>query len=378
MYAFPFLRKNAYLCIYVFLFCLCNAVSPALADQQAFIPQLQKVLDTAVAGSEATPGAVLLVSSPDLGTLAVASGVADKITDTPMRITNNFRLASMSKTYLAVVILKLSEDGLLNLDDKVADLLPDTIEVSRIPNGSKVTVRELLEMRSGIPNYLEYDAYTDKMKAEPNHRWVPQDGIEMIYDEKPNFAPGKSYEYSNTNYILLQSIIEHLTGSTLASQFTKYIFSPLHLNNTYQEIQQKQEGGFHGLKTHGYDKENGKLIDVTTLNDGFGLGDGGLVSTAQDLKTFVQSLLQTKTLLSPPLLDEMLTVIGPDNYGLGIYEEEVGGEIAWTHNGASSGFLGQYYYFPQRKLTLIILTNSFASDIVDDVAAKTLKVLNKQ
>lgn len=370
-------RKLAPILYYLFLFILWGIFSQAAADQNTLPQQLQKMLNTAIASSPDTPGAVLLVSSPTIGTIAVASGIADKITQTPMRTDNNFRLASITKTFLAVTILKMAEQGEINLDDKIVDLLPETMDINRIPNGNKVTVRQLLNMRSGIPNYLEYDAYTDLMKAEPDHHWIPEDGVQMIYDEKPNFEPDKSYEYSNTNYLLLQSIIETVTGNTLSAELRKYIFEPLHLNNTYLEVQEEKPGGFHGLKTHGYELDGKALVDVTTLNDGFGLGDGGIISTAQDLATFVEALLQSKTLLPQDMLKQMLTVKGPDLYGLGIYKEQVNEEWAFTHNGTSSGFVTQFYYFPERKLTLIVLTNSMETDIIDGVASEALTLIDE-
>jgi len=345
-------------------------------DSSALTSKLQSILDDAIADSK-TPGAVLLISSPKTGTIVVASGYSDEENETPMTINNNFRLASMSKSFLAVAMLKLIEQGKLNLDDKLENLLPDNIVVSRIPNGDKVTIHQLLHMRSGIPNYLSNPVYDEKVENDPNHVWVPEDGIKLVYDDEVKFAPDSSYDYSNTNYILLQAVIEHLTDEPIAKLFHKDIFNPLHMNNTYVEVQDdKSSGVFHGLTTHGYRlNDDKKLIDVTKVNDGLGLADGGTISTAQDIAKFVNGLFVSKSLLSDTSLTSMKDFQGDDHYGLGLYKDDVDGQTGWTHDGSSAGFSGEYYYFPDSDLILVLLTNLKSSDILVEVPEKVLQAL---
>jgi D-alanyl-D-alanine carboxypeptidase len=351
-----------------------SMVSIAHAANPDLTKQLQTILDKAVLHSS-TPGAVLLVSSPSMDTVTVAAGYADKKTKVLMQTNSNFRVASISKTFLAVVILRLVDEGKISLDQKLVPLLSNVIDLKRVPNGDKVTVRELLQMRSGIPNYVEYDGYDTIIQNEPNHSWTPQEAVAIIYDEKPTFKPDTSYEYSNTNYVLLQLVVEKITGETLAAQIRKYIFTPLNMEHSYMEIQESQAGGFHGLITHGYELKNKRVTDVTAWSDGFGLGDGAIITTATDLAVFVQALLQSKSLLPINLLNQMLTPRSHDKYGLGIYLEQVNDEWAWTHNGSSSGFSGQYYYFPTSKQTLIMLTNQFDTDIIDDTVSEVMDAL---
>ncbi|HAU1523194.1 TPA: beta-lactamase family protein [Legionella pneumophila] len=350
----------------VFNNCLLAFASPSLTKQ------LHTILKDNLSDS-LTPGAVLLISSPDLGTISVAAGLADKENDISMNITDSFRLASMSKTFLAVTVLKLVADKQLNLDDHIADLLPDSIDIERIPNGDEVTVQQLLQMRSGIPNYTDYDSYSDLIDTMADKEWTPEECIKLVYDQKPNFKPGTAYEYSNTNYLLLQLIIENLTGESYAESIKKYILKPLRLKNTYIE-KQEFDDDHHYLSTHGYTLEDGKVVDITDYDDGFGLADGGIISTAEDINIFVQALLKDKILLPPNYLTMMLTF--PDDYGFGIGREEINGEIAWSHSGASSGYQGQYYYFPDQQLTVVILTNYFGSEIIEDIASQTLSAID--
>ncbi len=363
--------QKIFLLLYLAIF-----ITTAHANNTLATSQLQKLLDATIAEYSATPGAALFVSTPTLGTITVTTGYAQKETKTPILTSNNFRIASMSKTFLAVVVLKLIEQGKLQLDENISTLLPATIDIKRIPNGDKVTIRQLLQMRSGIPNYTSYNAYLNKIGKQPDHDWTPAEAIEIIYDQAPTFSPGASYEYSNTNYLLLQSIVEHLTGTTLGAQLRKYIFNPLSLNNTYMEVQEKKSGGFNGLITHGYDVINKKITDVTTLNDGFGLGDGAIISTTEDMGVFVKALLENKSLLSDKSLQQMLQM--SDDYGLGIWREEIGNESTWAHSGSSSGFSGEYYYFPDKKLTVVILTNYANSEFFNEMVASTIDILNLQ
>ncbi|WP_058480277.1 serine hydrolase domain-containing protein [Legionella waltersii] len=332
--------------------------------------KLSKILDGELAKSK-TPGAVLLVSSPTLGTISVAGGLSEVKDKTPMETTNNFRIASMSKTFLAVTVLKLVEEDYFSLDDKIEDLLPDSVDTDRIPNGNLLTVRQLLQMRSGIPNYTDSDAYYELIDKLDEKEWTAQRCVKLVYDEKPNFKPGSSYEYCNTNYLLLQLIVEEATGKSYAAAIREKILKPLNMKNTFIEIHESTNENY--LYTNGYTVEDNKLTDVTDYNDGFGLADGGIISDAEDMKTFVQALLENKTLLPEPLLKTMLST--KDEYGLGIYYEEFDDDWVWTHNGNSSGFSGQYYYFEDIKLTIIVLTNCFDTDILSNVVEKVLPIV---
>lgn len=359
--------KRSGLC---FLFIIILSVNVIATAKSLRTYELQNILNDSISHSS-TPGAVLLISSPQKGTITVAAGFADKDKKIPMEITNNFRIASMSKTFLAVTILRLIEQGEFNLNDKIVDLLPDSIDVDRIPNGNQATVKQLLQMRSGIPNYIEYDAFSKLIDKMTGKEWSPELCIQIIYDKKPTFAPGTAYEYSNTNYLLLQLIVENYEGGSYAGTIRREILDPLQLKHTFIETQVSD--GNHKLLTKGYTVEDKKLIDVTDYNDGWGMGDGGIISTAADMNIFVRALFINKTLLNPAFLRKMLSF--KEDYGLGIWREEINDEWAWSHNGLTSGFQGQYYYFPDSQLTIILLTNNFDTDIIANVLSKTHKLV---
>jgi D-alanyl-D-alanine carboxypeptidase len=354
----------------IFIFFIAFTLSTVTTAKNSLRYELQSILDNSISNS-LTPGAVLLVSSPKTGVITVAAGLANIKKKIPMEITNNFRIASMSKTFLAVTVLRLIEQGEFNLNDKMADLLPDSVDVDRIPNGNEVTVKQLLQMRSGIPNYIDYDAYSELIDKMAGKEWTPDLCIHIVYDKKLTFAPGSSYEYSNTNYLLLQLIVENYDGGSYADSIRNEILEPLKLKHTFVETQESDDE--HQLTTRGYSVEDKKLLDVTDYNDGWGMGDGGMISTAEDMNIFVRALLIDKTLLKPASLRNMLSF--KDEYGLGIWPEDINDETAWSHNGLTSGFQGQYYYFPDSQLTVILLTNNFDTDILTDTVSKTHKLI---
>jgi len=334
--------------------------------------RLQSLLNTTVAASR-TPGAVLLVSSPSLGTITVAAGYADKENKTPMTIDNNFRVASISKTFLTVAILKLIEQGLLKLDDHIETLLPFTLDTSRIPNCNKASIRNLLQMRSGIPNYVKYASYLQLIKKLNGKIWVPEYCIRLVYDDKPHFSPNRSFEYSNTNFLLLQLIVEKLRGGSYANAIETEVLKPLNLQQTFVET---KEWTSNHLRTRGYAWTGINVSDVTDLNDGLGLADAGMITTVNDLHAFLKALLQDKTLMQPDSLKNMLDM--NDEYGLGIWEERINGEKAYSHNGIASGFQGQYYYFPKERLTIILLTNYFDTDLLINFVPQVHEVVSHE
>ncbi|CEK11480.1 serine hydrolase domain-containing protein [Legionella hackeliae] len=365
---FSCFKYKAVYFFFIFSVLFCQLVSARTPIAEG----LQSIVNKTLSNSE-TPGAVLLVSSPELGTIIITAGVANKKTHEPMKATNNFRIASMSKTFLAATILKLIEQNKLTLNDKIAPLLAESIDLKKLPNSKDVTIRELLQMRSGIPNYVKFDTYYDLVHDMIGEKWTPQSCIKIVYNKKPSFIPDHAYEYSNTNYLLLQLIVEKITGQSFATAIRQQILNPLQLNNTFIEITESAPP--HQLTTHGYQFVDDEVVDVTNYNDGLGLGDSGMVSTAGDINRFIRALLNEKVILRANSLKQMLRT--KDDYGLGIYGEEINGKWAWSHNGLSSGFQGQYYYFPHEKLSIVYLTNYFDTDTIDKVVPKVVKYLTK-
>ncbi len=343
---------------------------PALAEKSevAFVahvaymaqaPDLKAILADYVGADE--PGVVLLVSNP-AGTWVEARGLADLSQNTPIKTSDHFRIASTSKMFVSVVVQQLAEEGRLTLDDPMSRYLDAEIS-DQIANGEAMTIRQLLNMTSGIFNYTESDDFYDAVYDDPQHVWTAAETVRYAYNEDAYFAPGEGYYYSNTNYNLLQLIIENVTQSTLGEQVDARIFQPLGMKNSFVE-----SGTQLGAKlVHGYgdDDGDGSLDDVTLMNDGVGLGDGGVITTADDLALFMRGLFQGKLLKS---LDAIMDWVddGEDGlYGLGLENIETEFGNAYGHSGASSGFQSNAIYIPDADVVVVVLTNNFDSEVVE-------------
>lgn len=318
------------------------------------------------------PAVVIQITSPDgawIATTGLASG------ERPTSPDDRFRIASMSKTYVATVTLMLVEDGVFALDDLASDWLSDDV-VENIANADSVTIRQLLAMRSGIDDYLGTQEFWDAIQADMTHEWTAEEAITYAYGLPTLFAPDEEYYYSNSNYILLQLILENASGMTLAELVREKILDPLGLENTYTQIAETHPEGF----VNGYEDidGDGELDDVTNINDGAGLGDGGLVSNTADITTFYNALLREQTLMSEAMMTELLN-FGDDGegggYSLGLSEWETDYGTAWGHSGGVLGFISLGVYLPDEDIIIVALSASWDVDIetlVDDAVALIL------
>lgn len=322
-----------------------------------------------------TPGAVVLLSSPKFGVKQFALGAA-VLSDHNIKMTSdkNFRVASISKTFLAVMILKMVEQGKIHLYSNIKQYLPKDLDLSLIPNIDRVTVGDLLKMTSGIPEYydLDVDMY---LASYPYKQWRPHDALRFSSDLKAKFKPGRGYQYSNTNYVLLQLILRNITGQRLAQNLQTLICQPLGLKHTFAD--DFKMSAF-TLTTKGYDTSR-KSIDVSLLDDGFGVGDTFVITTASDLNTFIDALFVKKTLLKKETLKGMLKPSRFGSYGMGIeinYLDNWGN--IYSHNGLVNGYQTNYFYIEQEQLTVIILTNNRSTKLIEPVLLKTLELYDQE
>ena len=321
-----------------------------------------------------TPGVVVLISGPKLGVKKYAFGKAfvgkhsqDMTSD------RNFRVASISKTFLSVMILKMVEQGKIKLSANIAEYLPANVDLSQIPNVNQVTVQNLLQMSSGIPEYygINVDEY---LAAYPYKEWKPRDALRFSSDRKSRFLPGMGYEYSNTNYALLQLILKQVTGRGLSDNLKSLICEPLGLKHTFAEDFKVSP---FTLTTKGYDVHHKKLAESND-DDGAGLGDTFVITTADDLNIFLQALFIHKRLLLESTLKKMLQLNPYGQYGMGV---EINSFSGWgkvySHNGLVNGYQTNYFYLPDPKLTVIILTNNRATTLIEPTFSKVLSLYDQ-
>jgi D-alanyl-D-alanine carboxypeptidase len=238
--------------------------------------------------------------------------------------------------------------------------------VERIANADVVTVRQLLGMRSGIDDYLAQPAFFDRVLAEPDHVWTAEEALTYAYDLPALFAPDEEFNYSNSNYLLAQLVLEDAAGLPLHTLMRERILDPLGMDDTYTQISETLDGGFVDSL---FDFDGDGILDnLSLINDGAGLGDGALVSTAADLTTFYKALLQDQTLLPEAAMETLLDFADTgegDSYSLGLTRLETPWGDAWGHSGGVVGFASVGAYLPELDTTVIVLSTSPNFDPTD-------------
>ncbi|MDT0343655.1 serine hydrolase domain-containing protein [Streptomyces litchfieldiae] len=270
-----------------------DAAPPPL-DRRAVSQALEGVID------DSALGGLIRVTTPD-GVWGARAGHADADRTQPVDPRGFFRIGSITKTITATVVLQLVAERRIGLDaplqQHVAGLLP-----AHYP---PITVRQLLQHTSGVPNYLpRVTVDADRLIRDRYRRHTPEELLTAALARPPAFEPGTRLGYSNTNYVLLGLLVRAVTGRRWDEEVTRRITGPLGMTGTFHP------GGNPALPTphaHGYTRTtDGRLIDITQINASVWDAAGSMVATAADLDTYLAALLSGR-LVPAPLLDEMLT-----------------------------------------------------------------------
>jgi D-alanyl-D-alanine carboxypeptidase len=333
------------------------------ADSSAQNPKnlvYQAVLDKYV--NKGLPGVAVLIRTPGEGLWIGASGYARIEDKTPMQKCSIVYSASIGKTYCAVAIMKLAEEGKLNLDDKMMDYLPADI-YNQIPNGNSATIRHLLGHTAGIPNFDEGTSFIADVLNDP-FDIETGDLIKYEYGKNPLFKPGEGYKYSSTGYELLAMLIDEVTGENHSKYYTSHIFQPLGLSNTYY----KNEPGFpkpEGLVNCYFDRlGDGKIENVSDVNNYLTrvfTGSDGIMASVYDYYIFIESLVKGN-LVSDESFDQMTdwrdTYSWTNNqYGLGLQKRDTPYGYKIGHDGDAMGAGADMFYFPEHDITIVTATN---------------------
>jgi D-alanyl-D-alanine carboxypeptidase len=252
------------------------------------------------------------------------------------------RIGSNTKTFTAVVVLQLVGEGRIDLDATVEHYLPGIV-----PGGGKITVRELLQQTSGLPDYDDVLFTRPQDLVDKSHSYYePRRLLDAAFTRPADFPPGTKWEYSNTNYILAGLIVEQVTERPIGEEITKRVIEPLGLRDTYWPGVGEQR--IRGTHPRGYVAvaPGSPWVDVTDMDPSLGWSAGQVVSTPGDLRAFFEALVQGR-LLEPAQQKAMMTTVpapgfeptGDWRYGLGLarYPLSCGG-YAWGHGGDIQGF----------------------------------------
>lgn len=276
---------------------------------------------------------------------------------------NQFKIASITKTMTAVVILQMQEEGKLKLSDKIKDHLNEVKHVriqelhyyNRKSYGDSITIQQLLQHRSGLADIFTDAAFRFYLNEYLNKKqtWDSEKLMNRYYRYKLNqqahFAPGNGYYYSDVNYFLLGIIIEKISGETLAAQFRRRIFEPLQMQNTYFEYYETPIGN--AMMAHSF---FGKRNITETLNTSYDWAGGGVVSTTADLAIFLAAIFEGKLYEFDATLKDMTTMLPHtlksgrvSYYGLGLYQYDFNGDVYYGHGGFWGSLIA---YNPDKKI----------------------------
>ncbi|MEV5101260.1 serine hydrolase domain-containing protein [Streptomyces massasporeus] len=320
-------------------------------------PELTERLDRAVAEvreQAGIPGVVVGLWMPGKGSYVRATGVADTVTRLPMTADSFVRIGSETKTFTVTALLRLVDDGRVALDEPIAKY------VRGVPNGHRITLRQLAAMRSGLYPYTADADFIHDLLSDPERHFNPREVLTYGFRHANTFGPGEDFQYSNSNLVLLGLVIEKVTGRKLADVLHERVLRPAGLRHTLFP----QDDEFPEPHPSGYTDQtlSGEVEDVTDWNPSWAWAAGAMISDLHDLRRWAK-VVATGELLSPQTQAQRLKALptgypGTD-YGLGIFETN-----GWIgHNGSIPGYETVTVYLPSQKATLVIMINT---DVVVD------------
>lgn len=307
---------------------------------------------------QGAPGVLVELDTPR-GDIEVRSGYGNVHARTPVPWRAKFRIGSYTKTFVAATVLQMVGEGRLSLEDTVERWLPGVVSGNG-NDGTKITVRHLLQQTSGLFNYVARMPWLFLEEEFLKNRFrtvTPQESVALAMQSPPDFAPGTAWNYSNTGYVLLGMIIERVAGHSWQREVERRILRPLRLHNTYlprtspfipwphavayERFPEK------GMELDPADPRWGEPVDVTMQNPSWGGAAGEMISTTDDGNRFLQALLGGKVLRAAQLAEMKKTVPAPPfaeylpglEYGLGITHVPTPCGGYWAHGGDIHGFM---------------------------------------
>jgi CubicO group peptidase (beta-lactamase class C family) len=329
-------------------------VGHALAAQRPLAPAVSARIDSLVKDFMATnhtPAvSVAVVRGPD--TLVMKGyGEASVELHRPATASTVYRVGSITKQFTAAEIMRLAERGKLSIDDEVMKYLPDAPV-----HGRAITIRQLLNQTSGIHEYMTEPAWRATWtQPQPLSQ---QQVVAFVNHDSLDFEPGKAWEYSSTNYVLLGMIIEKVSGEAYASYLRRDLFQPLGLTETTYCPSRPTGPTFaegYGANVGSPGAKPTEFLDLTSY------AAGALCSTARDLLKWQRALAGGRVvnetsyaLMTPP---DTLSDGKPLAYGFGLEVGSLGGHLQIGHGGATNGFVSVINYYPGDGLNVVVLTN---------------------
>jgi D-alanyl-D-alanine carboxypeptidase len=347
---------------------------------------------TAAMKANVIPGAIVRISSPAQGDWTGTFGTATIGQDDPLNIADHFRAGSITKTMTSTAILQLVQEGKLSLDDPIGKFRPG------VPNGDRITIADLAEMRSGLYSYTFDPGFNQTLDADPGKAWTPDELLAIAFSHPVDAQPDTTFEYCNTNIVLLGLVVEQLRGEPLEKVFQEHIFSRLAMTQTSLPV--RTDAAIPDPHPQGYsfgtnvstiqtyalpsDQQAQALAgtlkpnDVTEANPSWAWAAGGVISTVPDLATYVQALVGGGLLDAATQKVRLASIrptdpAHPESGGYGIGIAKFGPLIG--HDGQIPGFMTFTGQDPATGLTITIATNLATVSSGEGSALTVLKAI---
>jgi len=356
--------------IIIFVAIFANSCSSSSTHDSHTIKQdLQPIVATILAETGA-PAVSIYVRSDSFANFSLVMGLADLNEETPIQNEQPFRIGSLSKSFTAAAVLKLVERGQIDLDAPITNYLG-------LVNGylplSDVTVRQAMNMSSGLPAYLDIPYLTGTILPNPEQSYSPEELLQHGFDSSPTLLsiPGAEFSYTNTNYILLGMLIEEVAGLSYREYLKQEFITPLGLDNTTVALTDEHPDN---LVRGYYDyNEDDDYEDWTEMNMSYVWSAGCLISTAEDIAKWMENLAKGNlfSLERQTDLFEGHTIVEGVDYTAGILIDD---GFAIGHNGTVIGYHADAWYNPDLDVTVAVLSNTNAP-LLDDNRDPTREIV---
>ncbi len=354
----------------MFVFALLLLLAGCQEQRQAYA-ELEQLMESTFAADG--PGVVLVVDSPRSGEQILAVGQANLDSEQRIRSTSHFRIGDMTKAFVSTLVFQLVEDGQVGLDDPLTQHFPAEI-TDNLTNADQITIRQLLNMSSGLADYAQNPDFATAVAADPMREWRVEEVLAYAYGLEPQGEPGAGFAYANTNYLLLQLLIEEKLDDTLAENLRDRVLDKLTLDDTYLEIAEEIPVGYVPGHVLGAD---GRYQNTLSLGGVRGLGDVGLISNALNLAAYAPALYERAFTWENGRSESLATIPmgNGDEYGLGIMRRDTAWGPMWGHDNEGAGFAGEMWYLPDHETTLVLLSNGVSKAELADFANQVLETV---
>ncbi|MFD7437333.1 serine hydrolase domain-containing protein [Streptomyces sp. NPDC059861] len=323
--------------------------------------------------SAGAPGALTRIDTGN-SSYRISSGQADTAARTAMDADRRFRVGSVSKSFTTVVLMQLVDEGRVDLDASANSYLPKALPDDRI------TVRHLLSHRSGLWDYTNDMFYytLPGFESVRNKVFTYQELIDLSTAHKVNNEPGAAYSYSNTNFVVLGQLVEHVTGVPMATHYQERIFGPLRLKNTSYVHPKTTLSGSYARGYLRQDDTTLPLVDSTEQTVSWGQSAGAVISNSADLNRFFSSLVSGE-LLPQAQLQEMMSMVpvnadGTQSYGLGLRGRKLScGVTVYGHTGTVQGYYTYAFTTADGKRSMTSMANTSNNGTVNTILGGTLE-----